>query len=108
MKEFIRDSWQLKNVAYRGFSESDRASQVADVDGLLSNVARYSPPSLFRALELRCRSLSEVWDLIRSGWSPNFSLTQGSKVWDPSGSMTRNKFYVLRVGMQDTLLMKNG
>ena len=67
MKEFIRVSWQLKNVANRGFSESDKASQVADVDGLLSNVAGYSPPPLFRASEQRCRSLSEVWDLIRSG-----------------------------------------
>ena len=103
MKEFIRDSWQLKNVAYRGFSESDRASQVADVDGLLSNVAGYLEHQNKDAGACQKSGISS-----EVGWSPNFSLTQSSKVWDPSGSMTRNKFYVLRDGMQDTLLMKKG
>ena len=114
-KEYLPISWQPKNVAYRGFADANKADIAASIDGMLINIAGYSPPPLLRAITQRCKSLGEVWDLVRK-WAGiqtsglrllNYSRLQNT--WDSSGDITAAEFYyVLRDNMEDTLLTVNG
>ena len=114
-REVMRENWHPKSTEDRGFIGADKATKAVNVDGMLAYVAGYAPPPLYRAIEQRCRSLDEVWKLIRR-WAgiqtSGLKLLTYSRLvnsWDPSGDLTPNEFYyILRDCMEDTLLIKNG
>ena len=105
--------WGLKRVADRGLVGDDKAATALQVDAMLEYVAQYAPGCLYRDITLRCKSLKDVWTIVRD-WAglkteggcfhqAYFQVKQSFNKNDPDASIV-DFFFQLRNAKEDCLL----
>ena len=67
-KPLVKINWAKKSAVNRGFDTGDAAAdslKATTIQAMLTFIGTYSPTTTFKEITTRCKSLGEVWEIIR-------------------------------------------
>ena len=107
----VTRTWGAKKVANRGLAGDDPPGDAVKLEAMLAFIATYAPSSVFREITQRCKSLADVWNIIRkwagirASGSKHLTYSKLRKAWDPNGNQSfQEYYYALRDAKEDCLI----
>ena len=108
---FVNENWKPKGEANRGFLGVNAGAKAITLERLLAFIASYSPSYTFREITSRCKSLDDVWNIIRrwagvrASCAKQLTYTKLKIAFDPSGNQSHQEFFFqLRDAKEDCLI----
>ena len=105
-------TWDVK-TPNRGLAGDTAAQDAVKLEAMLAFVATYAPSSVFREITQRCKSLAEVWNVvrkwagIRASGAKHLTYNKLRKAFDPNGSQSHQEYYyALRDAKEDCLITR--
>ena len=109
--KFINQTWKAKGETDRGIVGDDAATKAIALERMLSFIASHAPSYTFREITARCKSLADVWNIIRrwagvrASCSKQLNYAKLKMAYDPRGNQTPQEFYFqLRDSKEDCLI----